>query len=557
MSSTKAPAAAVKPAAKPASKPASSSTAAAPKKAATGTAAKAPVAKKAPAGKKDASKDDGKKKPAAAKVEEAEPGLTPEQIAERERKRAEEMEELRQKAWLAEVEFERKQEAKKRKIAEEEARQRKETARITKALLEAAFDGELDVLRKLFKEAEGVKMKNKEDTADPHNNTLLSEAAAGGDPETVSFLIKEGANPNLKGEFGRTPLWRACFLGKAEVILDLLRGGADPRIPNEGGELPEHVAASASMKETLAAWDVAETDRLTAAFQARAEERRSREVAEAAQKLQSVASELEDAKKGAEVAATALRKAQLELEKRIHEYDTCVAEQKPDSLTQVALSQVKDAEGTLAEAKLRAADANEKLQNAKLQHREEQLRQESEGIEAGGEELVGVSVEIRDLDEVLLRDVGGKIEASGKWPLVIDTSEQASVFLRYADSNYVSALSAQNMEATKLRKSLLGSIRYGKPMVLDFLGVDLFEEAGKLFDKIQPGLFDSLLSKSLLKDEAYLKLIRKEDGEEYDSSNFADERVKRFKFILLTSARFPNEALVERTFPLRVKVKGG
>jgi hypothetical protein len=32
---------------------------------------------------------------------------------------------------------------------------------------------------------------------------------------------------------------------------------------------------------------------------------------------------------------------------------------------------------------------------------------------------------------VLVRDVGGKIAASGRWPLVIDTSGQASVFLRY------------------------------------------------------------------------------------------------------------------------------
>jgi hypothetical protein len=31
----------------------------------------------------------------------------------------------------------------------------------------------------------------------------------------------------------------------------------------------------------------------------------------------------------------------------------------------------------------------------------------------------------------LVRDVGDKIKADGRWPLVIDTSGQASVFLRY------------------------------------------------------------------------------------------------------------------------------
>lgn len=50
--------------------------------------------------------------------------------------------------------------------------------------------------------------------------------------------------------------------------------------------------------------------------------------------------------------------------------------------------------------------------------------------EEGGEEVVGQVVGIKDLDDVLVRDVGGKLAATGKWPLVIDTSGQASVFLR-------------------------------------------------------------------------------------------------------------------------------
>jgi hypothetical protein len=33
-----------------------------------------------------------------------------------------------------------------------------------------------------------------------------------------------------QGEFKRTPLWRAAFLGKAEVVPLLLEAGADPRI---------------------------------------------------------------------------------------------------------------------------------------------------------------------------------------------------------------------------------------------------------------------------------------------------------------------------------------
>lgn len=51
-------------------------------------------------------------------------------------------------------------------------------------------------------------------------------------------------SPN-QGEFKRTALWRAAFLGQLEVLAPLLEAGADPRISNEGGELPEHVASQA------------------------------------------------------------------------------------------------------------------------------------------------------------------------------------------------------------------------------------------------------------------------------------------------------------------------
>lgn len=63
-----------------------------------------------------------------------------------------EMEGLRQKAYMAQVAYEGKQEAKRRKKNEEEAKRRKEEARIRKGLLEAAFDDELDELIKLLQQ---------------------------------------------------------------------------------------------------------------------------------------------------------------------------------------------------------------------------------------------------------------------------------------------------------------------------------------------------------------------------------------------------------------------
>ena len=64
-----------------------------------------------------------------------------------------EMEELRQQAYMAEVAYERKQEAKRRKKSEDDAKRRREETRIRTALLEAAFDDELEELQALLKEA--------------------------------------------------------------------------------------------------------------------------------------------------------------------------------------------------------------------------------------------------------------------------------------------------------------------------------------------------------------------------------------------------------------------
>jgi ankyrin repeat protein len=111
---------------------------------------------------------------------------------------------------------------------QEERAKRARVGKVRAELLEAAFDGDVDVMHSLFLEdVADVEM------ADPHGNTLLSEAAAGGHLEGVLFLIAKGANPNTQGEFKRTPLWRACFLGHVDVVQPLLEAGADPRILNE------------------------------------------------------------------------------------------------------------------------------------------------------------------------------------------------------------------------------------------------------------------------------------------------------------------------------------
>ncbi|GIL92242.1 hypothetical protein Vretimale_18469 [Volvox reticuliferus] len=110
------------------------------------------------------------------------------------------------------------------------------------------------------------------------------------------------------------------------------------------------------------------------------------------------------------------------------------------------------------------------------------------------------------------------------------------------------------MEPHMLRRSLLGSIRYGKAMVLDLQDCDLWPEMPRMFDQVQPGLLASLMDKSLLAGERYASLIRVEDGEEYDKNKFQESRIKAFGLIVLTAARMPNPQLLAQTYAVRVMI---
>lgn len=110
------------------------------------------------------------------------------------------------------------------------------------------------------------------------------------------------------------------------------------------------------------------------------------------------------------------------------------------------------------------------------------------------------------------------------------------------------------MERNRLRRSLLGAIRYGKPLVVDVMDVDMWDDVEAHFDAVEPGLWSRVMDKSLLENEGFMTLVRSDDGEEYSRNNFQDNRTKRFMLILSTSSRRPNEDMVERCYTVRVRI---
>ena len=180
-------------------------------------------------------------------------------------------------------------------------------------MLEAAFDGEVDAMKTL------IDRGGDPECSDNHGNTCLSEAAAGGDAATVEFLLNAGSrvDPNSKGEFGRTPLWRACFMGKTDVIPILLVAGADPRIPNETGETCGMAASSEAIRTALREWDLSRTDTVVAKFENIKLERANAEASAAQAAVGSAKSRVEAALNNHRRVQKRLKASRVELERVI------------------------------------------------------------------------------------------------------------------------------------------------------------------------------------------------------------------------------------------------
>ncbi len=89
-----------------------------------------------------------------------------------------------------------------------------------------------------------------------------------------------------------------------------------------------------------------------------------------------------------------------------------------------------------------------------------------------------------------------------RWPLVIDNNGNVSTFLRHRDCNYLDALDQAKMDPEKIRIALLGGIRYGKPVIIDLMGSDIWDGVVvPAFEKVKPGLLKDIYHKNIIKEE--------------------------------------------------------
>jgi hypothetical protein len=140
---------------------------------------------------------------------------------------------------------------------------------------------------------------------------------------------------------------------------------------------------------------------------------------------------------------------------------------------------------------------------------------------------------------------------------VIDKTTQAATFLKYTDTNYVNTLSSLDTSPGRLRKSLIGALRYGKPLVFDVMDVDMWDRLAEVCNAVLPGLWEMCLNKEILREEVFSRLLREEDGEEYQTVMFTEDRLAEFKVIVVSSGRFHPDAMLEAMYTIRVKLGKG
>ena len=156
-----------------------------------------------------------------------------------------------------------------------------EVVRNSKALVEAAFDGDVAIVQQQLEQGYSV------ESVDGKKQTALSEAALQGHDEIVAILLAAGADPSAQCKKGRTPLYRAAFHSRLSTMTLLLEAGADPQIADTAGQWPANVCEGGhadAAKELLETFPRERTLELVAARLAAIEAARRARITTAAER---------------------------------------------------------------------------------------------------------------------------------------------------------------------------------------------------------------------------------------------------------------------------------
>lgn len=430
--------------------------------------------------------------------------------------------------------------------AKQEQKRKKAQERLadTRAMLEAAFEGKEDMVLKFLEKGLPV-------DAAAQGITPLSEAAAAGKTEVLQLLLERKANPNSRGEFNRTPLWRAAYSNRASILPLLLEAGADPRLRDEHGQGPGDVC-NEDLAELLNSWDLERTDELLEDYDSYLSELRSQELRRQSEEMHDVEQVYEVCLKKHQAAQMIFAKAKMQMRQREKEWGQKLAAGHKDALEACA-----SADQALQQAEEAAEEARRSFDQAALARL---AAAEQCGVILA---VAGRDVPVRELNNVLLRDLGERIALSSRWPLVVDPENIAQKLIQYSGCSLLNFFYPSDMEPERLRLSLLTMLRAGGVLALDLLsfaaGVTM-ELLAAPFEELRPKLFADLCSRQLLKAPssgrgmpAFYELTTKEERQDrFKAQVFDEKRLATFKFMILTTIELPHPELMEHFDLIRV-----
>lgn len=432
--------------------------------------------------------------------------------------------------------------------------------------LEDAFENEVDKLLDFFSEGFSI------ETADAYNTTLLSEAGAGGAEDVIQILLGNGADPNRRGRNMRTPLWRAANAGQAGAVQLLLRAGGDPRTPDDAGSKPYHVANGVEVKMMLECWDVSVTETIKQAFGANQKKMEKERKEKEKKQKQEMKEAQESAERKVQIAKTEVARVQKMVvtyrQQRVSMAETGQVE-KVEELAPL----LERAENELDIAKAILQDLEWQVKRAKMKVRdfENKLRRKNrkDGEEPSGLEQV---IWLKDLSDVVVKDVGGKIKEDGRWPLVFDPSGKSVTFFEYsgaacyeADQLTLLANADEKFpegkeEKRRLRVSLLKHLKHGGTLAIS-LGDDIskMDAVAEAFNEIEKGLFNTLTDRSVVYSyflpRRFLHLVPLDLQNDYCEYMFMDDELSKFTLVFIVKAEEPLPEELEKDWNQYYSIK--
>ncbi|XP_060085816.1 IQ motif and ankyrin repeat domain-containing protein 1-like [Ylistrum balloti] len=138
-----------------------------------------------------------------------------------------------------------------------------------------------------------------------------------------------------------------------------------------------------------------------------------------------------------------------------------------------------------------------------------------------------------------------------RWPYIVDSTGVVQRLLRYSDVNVLEVMTSDDMDPERIRKALLGSLRYGKPLVFDMGDMDMTSSIEQFLDRIQPDLTKLILTKKVLEEECIEKLIKTTDEEDYQNCIFYKQ--DGFSFSVITVKEEVSDETKSKMFVVRVE----